>query len=61
MTGMTTADSARESGPPPPYELAASRAQTLTLDDFARFAARVEQAAELAGKNVDRVDRVVVR
>ena len=113
MTGMTTADFAHESGPPPPYKLAASRArggepsilrglthlpvvvdpshaagrrdlveplamaaaavgadgivvevhpdpdaapcdgpQTLVLDDFARFAARVEQAAALNGKQL---------
>jgi len=52
MTGMTTADSAHESGPPPPYKLAASRAQTLVLDDFARLAKRVEQAAALSGKQL---------
>jgi 3-deoxy-7-phosphoheptulonate synthase len=37
---------------PNPDEAACDGPQTLRCDDFARFAARVEQAAELAGKHV---------
>ena len=48
---------------PTPDDAVCDGPQTLALDDFARFAGRVEQAAALAGKNVlaDRVDRVALR
>ncbi len=47
---------------PEPDEAVCDGPQSLRLDDFARFAARVEQAAELAGKTIaaNRIDRVVV-
>ncbi len=49
MTGMTPADSDTEIAPPSPYKALCDGPPAL-CDDFARFAARVEAAAELAGK-----------